>query len=130
MKELIIKLYSEGKSYREIEKITGLNRGSISYYLNPKTPLNRRKQRKERRAIIKKRCIEHKGGKCHFCLFNKFQSALDFHHLNPKIKKNCITTLIAKNQSFDLIKPELDKCILVCANCHRGLHSGEIKLDE
>ena len=128
MREEIIALKKQGKSYREIEKITGMNRGTISYYCSSDTRENKRIQRLDRRSLRKKQAIEYKGGKCVSCGFNKFQSALEFHHLDPKIKENNIAVAFARNHSFDKIKKELDKCVLICANCHRGIHSAELIL--
>lgn len=128
MRETIIKLYQEGKSYREIESETGTNRGTIAYYLNPTIPKSRVVKRKQKRLQLKQRCILTKGGKCQACGFSKFSSALEFHHLDPSVKNDCISQLISRNQSYTTIKPELNKCILICANCHRGYHSGELTL--
>ena len=51
--------------------------------------------------------------------------ALEFHHLNPNEKDFIISD---RNLILDwnIIKKELDKCELVCANCHREIHSKEI----
>ena len=67
--------------------------------------------------------INYKGGKCVKCGYNKYPGALDFHHLDPSKKDFAISR--KKNCSFDIIKPELDKCILVCRNCHAELHFDE-----
>ena len=45
MKEKILILKSQGLSYREIEKLTGINRGTISYYCNPNIPKLKVKQK-------------------------------------------------------------------------------------
>jgi hypothetical protein len=77
----------------------------------------------ERLRNIKIQCINYKGGKCSCCGYNKYFGALEFHHKNAKekdfsISKSCM--------SFNKIKKELDKCILVCSNCHREIHAGII----
>jgi hypothetical protein len=74
----------------------------------------------ERRRINKRKCIEYKGGKCTQCGYDKCDRALEFHHLDPTEKDFIISKNIALK--FDKMKPELDKCILVCANCHREIH--------
>lgn len=76
-------------------------------------------------AILKKqkyklKMVEYKGGKCELCGYNKNVSALDFHHIDPSTKK---FTLSDTHHSWEKTKEELDKCILVCANCHRELHN-------
>lgn len=69
----------------------------------------------------KVKSIEYKGGKCQLCGYNKCKSSLSFHHLDPNEKDFSISSV---NWSFDRIKNELDKCILVCTNCHGEIHEG------
>jgi hypothetical protein len=65
--------------------------------------------------------VEYKGGKCMRCGYNKCINALEFHHKNPDEKEFTLSHL--KNYSFTkIIRDELDKCELVCANCHREIH--------
>lgn len=79
-------------------------------------------QTTNRQKNIKIKCVEYKGGKCYICQYDKYIGALDFHHLDPTKKDFSIGKL--KNYSFsDKIKNELDKCILVCSNCHREIHA-------
>jgi 5-methylcytosine-specific restriction endonuclease McrA len=75
----------------------------------------------ERIRLIKRMSIEYKGGCCMFCGYHKYDGALEFHHLDPSQKDFSIST--CKFADFDKVKSELDKCILVCANCHRELHA-------
>ena len=71
-----------------------------------------------RRRELKKLAVEYKGGKCSICGYDKCVAALEFHHINPESKLFGISTK-GITRSLDLIKKELDKCILLCANCHR-----------
>ena len=65
------------------------------------------------------------GSKCCICGFDKWQSALEFHHVNPEEKSfGIMTDHVTKSLESQLI--ELKKCILVCANCHRGIHANEL----
>ncbi len=68
----------------------------------------------------KQQAIEYKGGKCEYCGFIGHQAAFDFHHLDPKIKRFNWTKM--RLQTWDRVLEELDKCILLCANCHRVVH--------
>jgi hypothetical protein len=81
----------------------------------------------DRQRAFKSKCIEYKGGSCQECGYNKCDSALEFHHLNPKEKDFTISHIKLTNFG-DKVKKELDKCILVCANCHREIHSKFIKI--
>lgn len=80
------------------------------------------------RKNIKRKCVEYKGGKCFVCGYNKFQGSLDFHHVNPKEKDFAISTM--KSNSFESLKQELDKCVLLCKNCHCEVHAGLIDLNK
>lgn len=60
------------------------------------------------------------GGRCVICGYDTSYKALDFHHKNPKNKDFTICTSL--NKSWANIKAELDKCELLCANCHRERH--------
>lgn len=62
--------------------------------------------------------IKLKGGKCIFCGYDKYNGALDFHHIDG------IT------RSWKRVEKELEKCVLVCANCHREIHAGMLQLSE
>jgi hypothetical protein len=61
---------------------------------------------------------------CFFCGYNKYALGLDFHHLNEDTKLNSIAALINRKVNKDKLYNEIDKCIVVCAICHRLVHSG------
>lgn len=83
-----------------------------------------------------KRCQKRKkqnivnlfGGKCSLCGYNKCLNALEFHHLDKNEKEEEPTYIIMR-WSFERAKKELDKCILVCSNCHREIHAEEYDLN-
>lgn len=66
--------------------------------------------------------IEHLGGKCQRCGYDKCKSALAFHHKDPSKKELNFSSGFL---GFEKFKKELDKCILLCANCHAEIHWGE-----
>jgi hypothetical protein len=81
----------------------------------------------ERQRKLKEEAIEYKGGCCQECGYDKYNGALEFHHLDPSKKDFTIGKV--KSYSFnDVFKKELDKCILVCSNCHREIHGGVVKI--
>jgi len=86
---------------------------------------------KNYKRIIKLKAIEYKGGKCAICGYDKTLFALTFHHVNPKNKKFNISNFskIDKGMVWERVKHELDKCILVCNNCHCEINS-ELITDE
>jgi len=64
------------------------------------------------------------GEKCACCGYNKCNSALELHHLNPDEKD--FTFSDNTNRAWEIVVQELPKTILVCANCHREIHAGLI----
>jgi len=78
---------------------------------------------KKRRKKIREMAVEYKGGKCALCGYNKCIQALEFHH-NSTTGKDFGISDKGYTRSWDRVKKEIDKCILVCANCHRELHVG------
>lgn len=75
----------------------------------------------ERWTNTKRKAIEYKGGKCQNCGYSKYFGALEFHHINSSEKDYTWDKLRLK--SWDKITKELDKCICLCANCHRETHA-------
>lgn len=63
--------------------------------------------------------VEYKGGECEICGYKKSFRALEFHHKDPSKKD---FTISGKSWSFERLKIEVDKCILVCSNCHAEIH--------
>ncbi len=76
---------------------------------------------KQKWIDYKKRAILYKGGKCIKCGYDKNYAALDFNHIDPS-KKECGWTQL-KTRSWENIIKELDKCDLMCKNCHSELHN-------
>lgn len=78
------------------------------------------KYQRGRRRKIKRRLLLLGGGKCCKCNYDEFQSALSFHHLDPGIKEGGISNL-----PFEEALVEIDKCAVLCLNCHASYHAGE-----
>jgi hypothetical protein len=76
------------------------------------------------RQSTKTKLIEMMGGRCRSCHGIFHPAAFDFHHLDPTKKDFSITNAF-NNKPFDVIKKEVEKCVLLCANCHRIEHAGE-----
>lgn len=70
----------------------------------------------------KRAAVAYKGGKCVVCGYNKCLAALDFHHLDSSSKEFGIANYKRPTLSEELLR-ELDKCILLCRNCHSELHA-------
>lgn len=80
----------------------------------------------KRRRKLKMMAIEYKGGCCQLCGYDKYPGGLDLHHINPDQKEFGIGSK-GYTRSWEKVKAELDKCILVCANCHREIEGGLVR---
>lgn len=81
---------------------------------------------KIRRKEIREKAINYKGGRCFICGYNKCKQVLEFHHVRGK--KDFGISAKGYTRSWQKVKSELDKCVLVCANCHREIHHGITQL--
>jgi len=87
----------------------------------------------KRRKKIRQMGVEYKGGKCIIRGYDKCIQALDFHHLGHTGKDFGISDKgYTHSCSWKKVRDELDKCILVCANCHDMLHAKKtpLKIEE
>ncbi len=75
-----------------------------------------------RRKKIRQMAVEYKGGKCEVCGYDRCIEALEFHH-NDVSKKDFGISEKGYTKSWKQVMQELDKCILICANCHRELRA-------
>lgn len=82
----------------------------------------------KRTRQLKVKAIQYKGGKCVICGYSKCSRSLDFHHINPTQKEFSMGERTTND--FEKIKIELDKCILICKNCHGELHDGLITITD
>jgi hypothetical protein len=87
-----------------------------SYYVN------------KRRQFIARLAKEYKGGKCQICGYDKCFRALELHHLDPTQKEFNISHR-GHCRSWERVKKEINKCVLLCANCHREVEDGMVSCD-
>lgn len=142
-------LVDEGLTQRAIAKRLNKGQSTVKYWLkkfslyttitnsnkvynllsNDEKQIRRKKQ--VAKSVIKKRrkikqfAIEYKGGKCKICGYDRCVAAMHFHHLDSS-KKNFNISQYGYSRSWEKVRPEIDKCILVCANCHSEIHEGLI----
>ena len=84
--------------------------------------LSQTESAKIRSRLLKHKLIEYKGGKCEKCGYNKCDGALHFHHLDPTEKSFSISQINLGYITLEEITKEIDKCQLLCANCHAEIH--------
>ena len=75
----------------------------------------------KRRKKLKLLGLDYLGNVCEKCGYNKCPAALVFHHRDPREKEFGIGSH-GFTRSWERVKKELDKCSLLCANCHAEFH--------
>ena len=99
--------WAEYQRVRKLNKAKTWQKKNVEYYVNY-------------RSNVKRQLVQYKGGKCEDCGYCKdCPSAYHFHHNDPTEKE---FTLSHRSLSFETAKIEVDKCRLLCANCHAELH--------
>lgn len=124
--------------YRELteEKKEILRQNSRNYYnknkesrkvahqewLQKNKEYMRTKQREDKR-LRKIRAVEYLGGRCNKCGKDWHPAIFEFHHVDPTTKERDPSKML--QLSWERLTAELDKCVLLCANCHRLTHHEE-----
>lgn len=130
--------YTKTQSARQTAKNLNVGKTTVLSYVTPNKSVRISDEERRKRAVqsvirrrkkLKQMAVEYKGGKCVQCSYNKCLRAMEFHHLDPNEKDFGISAN-GYTLSWEKIKKELDKCILVCSNCHAEIHDElENKLD-
>jgi predicted nucleic acid-binding Zn ribbon protein len=82
------------------------------------------------RALKRKlKLVEMMGGFCSSCGYNKNVSALHFHHKDYKTKEFKLDMRVLSNRRWEAIIEEVNKCEILCANCHAEVHNPELSLE-
>ena len=127
---------NRGKDSARVERYKGFNQEKEKirfsrWNRDVRTPIKARI-----RVELKKFFITECGGKCIHCGFDKHYAALTFHHVDPSTKTSEVSPLISKaagwkqsriwSEGVAMIRSEVQKCILLCANCHHIEHADQI----
>lgn len=81
-------------------------------------------RQKDRGTKRKQTLVDLKGGKCIICSYNKCLRSLSFHHRNPSDKKFSLDIRRLTNTKWKKILEEVEKCDLLCLNCHMEIEDG------
>ncbi len=122
--------YDKTQSARQTAKNLNIGKTTVLSYVTPKKGIRITDEERRRRAVqsvirrrkkLKQMAVDYKGGKCSRCGYKKCLRAMEFHHIDPSEKDFGISAN-GYTLSWETIKRELDKCILVCSNCHAEIH--------
>lgn len=75
----------------------------------------------------KRKVIEYLGGACILCGYDTTPRSMEVHHVNPKEKSFGISSG-GNTRAWDKVVDELDKCVLLCSNCHGEVHDGIVDM--
>ena len=116
-REQILKLRDKGYSYQQIVNELGCSKSTVSYYLGDQQRAKTKQRSQKRRNEIRKMLaeIKEKSG-CVDCKIKYPYYVLDFDHLGDKVDG---IGIMIKSATVEELLAEVDKCEVVCANCHR-----------
>lgn len=127
LKENILRLHNLDRSYKEIATELNCSKGTIAYHCSVKVREKQHNRVYANRCKLINKLKTEAGGECVICGYSKCLKALEFHHRDKSTKfkrkgKPICVALMFSHYSVDVIKQEIKKCDLICANCHRELH--------
>ncbi len=96
------------------------------YSDNPNNYIVQQNRARSRKAQL----VKIKGGCCESCGYKKNYAALVFHHKNSSNKLFNIDARKCSNTNWEQLLKELEKCSLLCQNCHLELHNPTLIIEE
>jgi transposase len=119
LKEKIVELYNQGLSYNEIKETLGCSKSTICYHVGFGQKKKFGERQKNSRSKIRKYMQEYKSQRsCADCKEKYPYWIMEFDHLGNK--KFTISAYRKTTSSLEEIKKEIEKCEVVCANCHKN----------
>ncbi|MDI1252156.1 hypothetical protein [Thermomonas sp.] len=83
----------------------------------------------QKRGLARKlQLVDEVGGRCVKCGYDRNLAALAWHHIDPRTKRFQLDLRSLSNRGERDIRIELEKCMLVCANCHAEIHSPTMEM--
>ena len=102
---------------------TNMKNRKYCYECSPSQNNENFNYQKTKKRAVKHKLIQYKGGKCQKCGYDKCEGALQFHHRNPNEKEFTLSHInLSEELDLEKLYLELDKCDLLCANCHAEIH--------
>lgn len=115
----ILALREKGLTYNAIVKELNCSKSTVSYYLSATTKLKKQGRTRDRRNKNRKFLTEYKMQKvCADCGLDYPYWIMEFDHCKGDAKVGTIANMV-NDYTLEDIKKEVEKCEVVCANCHR-----------
>lgn len=118
-KEKVQELKAQGKTITQIANELGRHRASVSRHFSESKRSWARDNRLKNKFEIDKYKV-NKG--CYLCSESD-PRVLQFHHVNSEDKESTISKMLSAGRSLEKILKEIEKCEVVCANCHLKIHN-------
>jgi transposase-like protein len=80
-----------------------------------------------RRRRVKETLVADAGGRCALCGYDRYVGALQFHHVDGKLKEFGLADR-GLTRSLEAVRAEAAKCVLLCANCHSEVEAGIVSV--
>lgn len=122
VKETIVCQFCD-KDYSYIRKTTGKRKSCLEC-----VPEGRGSDAALIRRALKSKMVRVSGGKCKICSLEDHPAIYDFHHLDSSEKDFSFGDKTSSVR-WEVIEKELEKCVMLCSNCHRLIHAGAITLN-
>lgn len=121
----ILAMYESGISYRKIKEELQCSLSTISYHVGEGQKKKLSDRTKNKNSKIRELIIKTKtDAVCADCKEDYPYYMMDFDHLGDKE----FTIASVKGISLEKLQAEIDKCDVVCANCHRiRTHNRQLK---
>jgi transposase len=107
--------------------MTCRHHGETEFFLEPRgyyrCKLCRSAAVAKRRRKLKSILVAEAGGRCCLCGYDRHPSALEFHHVDPELKRMQISAG-GIGYGLETLREEASKCILLCSNCHAEVENG------
>lgn len=113
--------------HHECKECARSRRKKYGSYPCQRDPSYMQSYKKERRKRLSNWLTENKK-ECVYCGEND-SVCLEFHHIDPSIKEASLSFAF-REFSVVRIMEEINKCVILCANCHRKLHREKISLHD
>lgn len=129
LRDSIVEMREEGKTYTEIKNELGCSLGTISYYCGIGQREKTKKRGRDRRTQKVRYTQKLKQNTpCADCGVNYPYWVMDFDH-RPTEEKLFNISVGSRGLSLEKVQLEIDKCDIVCANCHRDRTHARIEKD-
>ena len=121
------------RDYRSISQVVNERRREnykqnrddvLAYNKEHRNPAKLKVYNKSRNVQLKQRFVELAGGVCQRCKYQEFLSGLEFHHVDP-LGKDATPRNVIYSGDYERAYVEIDKCALLCRNCHQAYHAEE-----